>query len=352
MLKIKDKSACRWDLVSLGEVMLRFDPGDDRIHTARNFRVWEGGGEYNVARNLAKCFRLDTAIVTALADNQIGRLVEDLICQGRVDVSRIIWRETDGICRAVRNGMYFMERGFGSRPPTGCSDRGNTAVSKLGPDDIDSNDLFVNNGARWFHTGGIFSALSESTAEAAAAAMNGAKASGAIVSYDLNYRESLWSGRGGREAANGLNRRLLDIADVVFGVEDFTGTLSGYSDAEFGKAAEKMISRHANLKVVATTLRDVHSASRHSIGGACFYDGKVYEASRFENADVLDRVGSGDAFAAGIIFGLLTARSLRQTVDLAASSAALSIASPGDGLSATLDEIERNITKSSHGAVR
>ena len=186
--------------------MLRFDPGDERIRSTRTFRVYEGGGEYNVARNLAKCFRLDAAIVTALADNEIGRLVEDLIVQGRVDASRIIWRETDGISKTVRNGMYFWERGFGVRQPAGCSDRGNTAVSQLKPGDIDFGGLFVEQGTRWFHTGGIFAGLSESTADVAAHAMKAARDSGSIVSYDLNYRDSLWSMRGGREAANESGR--------------------------------------------------------------------------------------------------------------------------------------------------
>ena len=200
MLKLKEKTKSTWDLVSLGEVMLRLDPGDDRIHNARSFRVWEGGGEYNVARNLAKCFRQRTAIVTALADNQIGRLVEDLIDQGGVDASHIVWRDTDGISRAVRNGMYFMERGFGLRAATGCSDRGNTAVSQLKTGDINWDEKFTENGVRWFHTGGIFAGLSETTIDVAAEAMQAARQAGSVVSYDLNYRDSLWAGRGGRRS--------------------------------------------------------------------------------------------------------------------------------------------------------
>ncbi|HSK73212.1 MAG TPA: sugar kinase, partial [Pyrinomonadaceae bacterium] len=216
MLNIKDNKDCRWDFVSLGEVMLRFDPENDRIHNARSFRVWEGGGEYNVARSLSKVFRLDAAIITALADNQIGRLVEDLIWQGGVDSSEILWRETDGISRKVRNGMYFIERGFGLRSPVGCSDRGNTAISQLKKGDIDWQNIFNKKGARWFHTGGIFVGLSDTTPGAALEAMRKAKENGAIVSYDLNYRDSLWSERGGRDAANALNHELLPLADVVF----------------------------------------------------------------------------------------------------------------------------------------
>jgi 2-dehydro-3-deoxygluconokinase len=352
VLNIKDKSCCRWDLVSLGEVLLRFDPGDERVHTARNFRVWEGGGEYNVARNLAKCFRAETAIVTALADNQIGRLVEDLVRQGSVDASEILWRETDGISRSSRNGMYFMERGFGSRPPTGCSDRGNTAVSQMRPGEIDWKRVFEQKGTRWFHTGGIFAALSDSTAEVAAEAMKAAKAAGTIVSYDLNYRDSLWSDRGGRESANSLNRELLAHADVVFGVENFDPSFTGRSEDAFRRAASEMVSRHPNLKVVATTLRDIHSASRHSLGGMCFSDGQVAKASDHENVDVLDRVGSGDAFAAGFIHKLLSGKPLNEAIETAVAAAVLSLASLGDGLSARLEEVERLAKRSGAAPMR
>jgi 2-dehydro-3-deoxygluconokinase len=352
VLKVKEKSNCTWDLVSLGEVLLRFDPGDERVHTARNFRVWEGGGEYNVARNLSKCFRLKTAIATALADNQIGRLVEDLIDQGGVDVSEILWRETDGVSRTVRNGMYFMERGFGLRSPTGCSDRGNTAVSQLAPGDIDWNRIFAERGARWFHTGGIFAALSESTAKVAADAMKAAKANGTVVSYDLNYRASLWSDRGGRDAANELNRELLEFADVVFGVEDFEAGFASYNEDEFRESAEKMLSRHPGLQIVATTLRDVSSASRHSLCGVCYANGEVVKAGSYENVEVLDRVGSGDAFAAGLIYGILTERSLNSAIEHAAAASVLSLCSLGDGLSAGLDEVERLMNKTDKGPLR
>jgi 2-dehydro-3-deoxygluconokinase len=352
MLKIKNKTDCRWDAVSLGEVMLRFDPGDDRIHSTRTFRVWEGGGEYNVIRNLSKCFRLDSAIVTALADNQLGRLVEDLIQQGGVDVSQILWRETDGISRQVRNGMYFMERGFGVRAPMGCSDRGNTAVSQLKPGDVDWTRIFEGAGTRWFHTGGIFAGLSESTAEVAAEAMTAAQASGAIVSYDLNYRDSLWSGRGGREAANEVNRRLLEHADVVFGIENFRPCLEEFSADELRRAADEMFSRHPKLQIAATTLRDINSASRHDLGGVCVVDDGVYKANGFRGLEVLDRVGSGDAFAAGFIYGFLAGKDAQTAIDLAAASGALSLASIGDGSSATLAEIEKLATSPDHSAVR
>jgi len=337
-LNIKPSCDARWDVVSLGEVMLRFDPGEDRIHTARQFRVWEGGGEYNVARNLAKCFRRRAGIVTALADNQIGRLVEDLILQGGVDASQILWRETDGISREVRNGMYFMERGFASRPPTGCSDRGNTAISKLKLGEIDWKNIFAE-GTRWLHTGGIFAGLSQTTAEVAAESMQAAKESGAVVSYDLNYRESLWSGRGGREAANELNNELLTFADVVFGIEGFETSVTGFSERSLRESASLMMSRHPNIKILATTLRDVHSASQHNLSGACFSEGQVFKSKDHMHVHVLDRVGSGDAFAAGLIHGLLSGESLQTSIDLASASGVLAMASAGDGSSATFREI-------------
>ena len=352
MLDLKPKGQCRWDAVALGEVMLRFDPGDDRIHTTRSFRVWEGGGEYNVIRNLSRCFRMRTSVVTAFADNQIGRLGEDLILQGGVDIGNIIWRETDGISRKVRNGMYFMERGFGIRPPTGCSDRGNTAISQLKPGDIDWRQLFGEQGTRWFHTGGIYAALSDTAPQVAAEAMQAARESGAIVSYDLNYRESLWSGRGGRDAANEVNRRLLDKADVVFGVEDFRAGFSSHSPDDFAAASRRMTERHPTIKAVVTSLRDIASASSHDIGGALFIDGNPYQSRGLSNTAVLDRVGSGDAFAAGLIFGLMDSRGPQQAIDIAAANAAFAMACPGDASSATLKDIERMLETGDAAAVR
>ena len=196
-LNPKSKEDCRWDIVSLGEVMLRLDPGEGRVHTTRTFQVWEGGGEYNVARGLKRCFGLSAAVVTALADNAVGRLVEDLIYQGGVDPSHLKWVKFDGVGRMVRNGLNFTERGFGVRAAAGCSDRGHTAVSQLKPGDIDWDQIFGTEGARWFHTGGIFCALSETTPAVAREAMLAARNYGTIISYDLNYRESLWRSIGG-----------------------------------------------------------------------------------------------------------------------------------------------------------
>src|SRR5215468_5164403 len=266
-LKIRSKDACRWDLVSLGEVMLRLDPGDGRVATTRNFQVWEGGGEYNVARGLKRCFGLDTAVVSALADNPVGRLVQDLIYQGGVDQSHVRWVKFDGVGRTVRNGLNFTERGFGVRAARGCSDRGHTAISQLKKGELDWEKIFGDQGARWFHTGGIFCALSESTPEVAKEAMEVAKKHGTMISYDLNYRDSLWRSIGGQARAQVVNRELAKYVDVMLGnEEDFTAclgyevegvdeNLSKLDIGNFEKMIRKAVADYPNFQVVATTLR-------------------------------------------------------------------------------------------------
>ncbi|MFA5057079.1 MAG: sugar kinase, partial [Opitutaceae bacterium] len=185
-LKIKPASECKFDEVSLSEIMLRLDPGEGRIRTAREFKVWEGGGEYNVARGLRKCFGLRTAVCTAFVDNEVGRLLEDFILQGGVATDFIRWRPDDGIGRSSRNGLNFTERGFGIRGAVGIPDRGHTAASQLRPGDFDWEHIFGKLGVRWFHTGGIFAALSETTSALTIEAVQAARRHGTIVSYDLN----------------------------------------------------------------------------------------------------------------------------------------------------------------------
>ncbi len=192
---------CEFDIVALGEVMLRLDPGEERIASARTFRAWEGGGEYNVARGLHHCFGKRAAVVTALADNPIGRLIEDLMRQGGVDLTWLRWVPYDGIGRSVRNGLNFTERGFGPRAAVGCSDRANSAASQMKVRDVNWDDIFVDRGVRWFHTGAIFSALSPTTADVAEEAMRAAKKSGAVISYDVNVRASLWGDVNGNPQA-------------------------------------------------------------------------------------------------------------------------------------------------------
>src|SRR5213083_826664 len=352
-LAIKDKAACRWDQVSLGEVMLRLDPGEGRISTTRNFQVWEGGGEYNVARGLKRCFGMDAAIVTALADNPVGRLVQDLIYQGGVDQSHVRWARFDGVGRLVRNGLNFTERGFGVRAALGCSDRGHTAVSQLKPGDVDWEAIFGKEGARWFHTGGIFAALSETTPLVAREAMEAARRHGTIVSYDLNYRESLWTGVGGKDKAREVNRGLAPLIDVMLGnEEDFTACLGlevegldkDHSKLEvesFRGMIERAVEEFSNFKAVATTLRNAKTASLNDWGAVCYSGGKLYQAPTRENLEILDRVGGGDSFASGLIYGLMTTGDPKLAVEYGAAHGALAMTTPGDTSMATLAEVEK-----------
>src|SRR6478609_4501390 len=272
-LEIKPAGSCAFDEVSLGEIMLRLDPGEGRIRATRSFKVWEGGGEYNVARGLRRCFGLRTAVVTAFADNDVGRLLEDLVLQGGVDTSLVRWVDYDGIGRTVRNGLNFTERGFGVRGALGTSDRGNTAASQLRPGDVDWEHLFGSLGARWFHTGGIFAGLSETTPDVIEEAVEAASRHGTVVSYDLNYRPSLWKGLGGVERPREVNRRLATRVDVMLGnEEDFTACLGLEVDgvdanlteldtSAFRAMIERASAEYPNFAVVATTLRAVRSAT-------------------------------------------------------------------------------------------
>ncbi|MCD9189261.1 MAG: sugar kinase [Pyrinomonadaceae bacterium] len=353
MLKIKSKEECRWDIVSLGEVMLRLDPGNKRIHTTRSFEVWEGGGEYNVARGLKRCFGLNAAVVTALADNPVGRLVQDLIYQGGVDQSHVKWVKYDGVGRTVRNGMNFTERGFGVRAALGCSDRGNTAVSQLKKGDIDWEKIFGEEGARWFHTGGIFCALSETTPEVAKEAMEVAKKYGTIISYDLNYRDSLWKAIGGQAKAQEVNRDLAQYVDVMIGnEEDFTACLgfevegqdenhSKLDVVNFEKMIRKAVSEFPNFQVAATTLRNAKTASINDWGAVCFTGDTLYQATMRENLEIFDRVGGGDSFASGLIYGFLSGADAQFAVNCGAAHGALAMTTPGDTTMASLADVQR-----------
>jgi len=350
-MKIKAKEQCRWDLVSLGEVMLRLDPGDTRISTAREFRAWEGGGEYNVARGLRRCFGMETAIVTALADNPVGRLIEDLMLQGGVNLEHLRWVKYDGVGRKVRNGLNFTERGFGMRAALGCSDRGHTAVSQMKPGEINWEKIFLEQGARWFHTGGIFCALSETTPQVAREAMQAAKRAGTIISYDLNYRASLWSSTGGKEKAQAVNRALVSFVDVLFGnEEDFTAALGyeveGVDEANsnldprfFKKMIEKVKLDFPGVSVVATTLRNAKTATRNDWGAIAHSNAEFYESVYRENLEIFDRVGGGDSFASGLIYGLLSGKDIAWALECGAVHGALAMTTPGDTSMASLPEI-------------
>ena len=282
MLQHPPPNDVRFDIVSLGEVMLRLDPGPGRIRTSRQFQVWEGGGEYNVARGLRRVFGLRAGIVTALADNEVGRLVEELMLTGGLDTSFVRWIAYDGVGRAARNGINFTERGFGVRAAVGVSDRGHTAVSQLAPGDIDWDYLFGTVGVRWFHTGGVFAALSPSAADTAVEAAQAAKRHGTTVSYDLNYRPSLWNSFGGQPRAQAVNQAIAPYVDVMLGnEEDFTAALGFEVDAadadltrlevkKFAAMIRNVAAHYPNLKVIATTLRRVRSATVNDWGAVAW----------------------------------------------------------------------------------
>lgn len=352
-MEIRPAQECRYDLVSLGEVMLRLDPGEGRVRTTRSFRAWEGGGEYNVARGLRRCFGARTAIVTALAENEVGRLIEDLMFTGGVDTSFVRWMPYDGTGRAVRNGLNFTERGFGVRGAVGVSDRGHTAASQLQPSDVDWDHLFGTLGVRWLHTGGIYAALSETTPAVIEAAMTAARAHGTVVSYDLNYRPSLWKAFGGQSRAQEVNRRLARLVDVMIGnEEDFTASLGfavpdtaadlGELDAgNFRRMIGEVTKEFDNFGVVATTLRTVRTATVNDWGAIAWSAKEGFvEATHRPGLEILDRVGGGDSFASGLAYGLLAGHDLATAVEYGAAHGALAMTTPGDTSMASLAEVE------------
>jgi 2-dehydro-3-deoxygluconokinase len=351
-LDLKPQNSCKYDQLSLGEIMLRLDPGEGRIRTTREFKVWEGGGEYNVARGLRRCFGLRTAVATAFADNDVGRLLEDFILQGGVATDFIKWAPYDGIGRTVRNGLNFTERGFGARGAVGVSDRGLTAASQLKAGDFDWDYIFGKLGVRWLHTGGIFAALSDTTPKLVIEAVQAAKKHGTIVSYDLNYRPSLWKSIGGQKRAQEVNKEIAKHVDVMIGnEEDFTACLGFSVDGvdehiskidvtAFKKMIEQAVKAFPNFKVTATTLRAVKSASRNDWGAICWAGGKFYEAPNREDLEILDRVGGGDSFASGLIYGFMQFNDPQKAVEYGAAHGALAMTTPGDTSMASLKEVE------------
>ena len=356
MITLRKKEDCAFDMIALGEIMLRLDPGDMRVRNARSFRVWEGGGEYNVARGLRRCFGMKTAVVTAFADNDVGRLLEDLILQGGVDTSFIQWIPFDGIGRTVRNGLNFTEKGFGVRGASGVSDRGHTAISQMKPGDVDWDYIFGTIGVRWLHTGGIFAALSETTAEVVIEAVKTAKKYGTIVSYDLNYRPSLWKSIGGQQKAQEVNKRIAPYVDVMIGnEEDFTACL-GFeiegNDANlkelnldgYAKMLGEVTKVYPNFKVIATTLRTVRTATVNDWSAMVYADGTVIKGMELPGLEIYDRVGGGDSFASGLIYGLMTYDDPEKAVNYGIAHGALAMTTPGDTSTAVLREVE-NIVK-------
>jgi 2-dehydro-3-deoxygluconokinase len=351
-MKIKSADSCQFDILSLGEIMLRLDPGHGRVRTGRSFNVWEGGGEYNVARGLRRCFGMRGAVVTAIVDNEIGRLLQDMLLQGGVDISHVKWVPHDGVGRSARNGLNFTERGFGVRAAVGAIDRGHTAVSQLKAGDIDWEYIFGTQGVRWFHTGGIFAALSDTTPDVIREALICAKKHGTITSYDLNYRASLWEAFGGKENCQKVNRDIASLVDVMIGnEEDFTACLGLQVEGVdehmttlpiegFRKMIEQATKEFPNFQVIATTMRAVKSATVNDWGAVCWKDGQLHESIHRPALEIFDRVGGGDSFASGLIYGLMTSGDPQLAVDYGAAHGALAMTTPGDTTMATKGDVE------------
>ncbi|HYK89016.1 MAG TPA: sugar kinase [Acidobacteriota bacterium] len=363
-LAIKSKLQCKWDALALGEVMLRLDPEFGRIRTARHFRIWEGGGEYNVVRALRKCFGKTTAVVTAIVDNEVGHLLEDLMLQGGVDLGHVKWVPFDGIGRNARVGLNFTEKGYGIRPAVGCSDRAWSAASQLKPGDIDWRAIFAEEGVRWLHCGGIFAALSATSSALTIEAMEAAKANGTVISYDLNFRASLWKSQGGTEKAIEINRRIAHLVDVMIGnEEDFTAALgmkvegldaqlNSLNPENFKTMIREAVEQFPNFKVVGTTLRTAKTANVNDWSAILYADGAFYQAQTRENLEIYDRVGGGDGFASGMIYALLEGKSPKDAVEYGAAHGALAMTTPGDTSMATLKEVEAAIKAKSARVIR
>jgi 2-dehydro-3-deoxygluconokinase len=352
-LNIKPAEKCKYDILSLGEIMIRLDPGNNRVSRTRQFQVWEGGGEYNVARGLKRCFNMRAAVVTAIADNPVGHLLEDLMMQGGVDLEYIQWKKFDGIGRKTRVGLNFTEKGFGARAALGCSDRGHTASSQMKKGDVDWEQIFGKDGVRWFHTGGIFAGLSETTPDVIIEAMECAKKHGTVISYDLNYRPSLWQDIGGTEKAQAVNKKIGSLVDVMLGnEEDFTACLgfkvegvdkglSKLDPANFKKMIERAVKEFPNFKAVATTLRNAKTATVNDWSAVLYVDGNFYEAMQRPDLEIFDRVGGGDSFASGLVYGFLAGKEPDYCVNCGAAHGALAMTTPGDTTMATLKEVEK-----------
>ena len=350
-VSLRPAAECTFDAVSLGEVMLRLDPGEGRIRTARTFAAWEGGGEYNVTRGLRACFGLRGAILTGLVDNEVGRLVENLMLAGGVDTRFVHWVPSDGMGRTARNGLNFTERGYGVRGAVGVSDRGHTAASQLTAADLDLDRLFGELGVRWLHTGGIYAALSETSAQTVIDVVRKAKEYGTVVSYDLNYRPSLWNAIGGHAKAQAVNKEIAPHIDVMIGnEEDFTACLGlhiegvdeNLTDLEtdsFAAMIQRAAAEYPNFQVIGNTMRTVHSATRNGWGALAWSRETGVVTSTFRELEILDRVGGGDSFASGLIYGLLDGQPLHTAVEYGAAHGALAMTTPGDTSMATKNEV-------------
>ena len=334
------------DLVSVGAVVHRLDPGVVPWRKATQCQIHVSGGEFNVAANLADCFRMNTGIATAMVDYPIGEMIAERVKAMGV---RPFYKhfKHNGV-NGPNMATVYSDRGWGARAPVVFYNRCNEAGALLKPGDFDWASIF-RDGVRWFHSGGIFASLSETTGEVIVEGMKAAKAAGAVVSFDLNFREKLWNIWGGQQKAVEVVRRIVENVDVIIGNEEDLQKGLGIPGPEvaakskldpsvFFGMIDGVVSRHPNVKAVATTLREVHSTNRHSWSAVAWVDGETHVAPTAE-LDVYDRVGGGDGFAAGFIFGLLSGETAEQAVRLGWAHGALLTTFPGDTTMATVEQV-------------
>lgn len=335
------------DLVSLGALVNRLDPGLIPFRKATNCQIHVSGGEFNVAANLADCFGMNTGIATAMVDYPLGDLISERVRAMGVKAFYKRFKH-DGV-HGPNMATVYSDRGQGVRAPVVFYNRSNEAAAQLKPGDFNWNEIFAT-GVRWFHSGGIFAALSPTTAEVIIEGMQAAKAAGAIVSFDLNYRAKLWNISGGHERAVAVLDRIVKNVDVLVGNEEDLQLGLGIPGPEMEAKSKldpsaffamigKVTAKHPQVKIVATTLREVHSTNRHSWSAVAWIDGKTYQAPTAE-LDVLDRVGGGDGFASGFIYGLLHGASEEEAVKLGWAHGALLTTFPGDTTMATVDQVK------------
>src|SRR5689334_10352282 len=334
------------DFLSLGALVHRLDPGVIPFRKATECRIHVSGGEFNVAANLSDCFRMNTGIASAMVDYPIGDLVAERV--RAMGVKPFYKRfEYDGVTGPNIASVYS-DRGFGVRAPMVFYNRANEAGARLKPGDFDWKTIF-GAGVRWFHSGGIFAALSETTAELIIEGMRAAKAAGAVVSFDLNYREKLWKISGGGSRAVAVIRRIVENVDVLVGNEEDlqkglgvpgpeVAAASKFDPSAFFSMIDRVVAQHPNIKIVATTLREVHSTNRHSWGAVAWISGQSHVSPVCE-LDVLDRVGGGDGFASGFFYGLMTGEPPAEALKLGWAHGALLTTFPGDTTMATLDQV-------------
>jgi len=346
--KIRSASDCEFDLLALGECMIRLSPpGHQRIELTPVFEAYAGGGEYNVAYALAR-YGMRTGWISRLVDNPLGHFVRNHAQTSGMDISEVIWVPYDGVGRADRIGLNFTEVGIGVRASVTLYDRGHTAVSHMKPGEVDWKRIFHARKARWFHTGGIFTALSDSCAEVALEAMKAAHEAGTIVSYDLNFRSKLWTSKRAIE----VTKNLVPYIDVLIGnEEDFQKVLGFQVEGTdehlkrlpvegYQKMVEKVVKAYPSVQAVGTTLREVVSGLVNNWSAIMYYDGTSYQSRKYENLEIEDRVGGGDGFCSGFVYGFLHGMTPQECVEMGAAHGALLQSTRGDTSMVTMDEIK------------